>query len=134
MNILPGLIGGLAAAGAVHASTGNENTTAVAFFAGFLVTEFMTRAARRGLTGSSAGFWQTTVGRWLIGRMAGGAVYAALAGALWYPAVYAVGYSFGIFGQIAGWNAAVAVWPALPWLIWPVVSGAHGSCARRPRF
>jgi hypothetical protein len=120
MNLLPGLIGGAAAVYGVHAATGidNANTTAVVFVAGFLVTEFMTRALLRGVKGSSAGFWQTTVGRWLIGRMAGGAVYTALTALLYKPAAYAVAY--GVIGlvHLIGWQAVAAIAPELLWLIW----------------
>ena len=49
-------------------------------------------AMARGLRGSSSGFWQTTVGRYLIGRMAGTAVVLGLAALLWKPAAYAVMY------------------------------------------
>ena len=75
---------------------------------------------RRGLLGASAGFWQTTVGRWLIGRMAGSAVYAALAALLWQPAGYAMAYCAIGLMHLIGWRAIAAIAPALPWLIWGV--------------
>jgi type IV secretory pathway TraG/TraD family ATPase VirD4 len=72
-------------------------------------------ALRHGLRGSGAGFWQSTVGRWLIGRMAGSAVYLALAALLWQPATYAVAYlAYGLIA-VAGLKAVVSVFWLLPW-------------------
>jgi type IV secretory pathway TraG/TraD family ATPase VirD4 len=80
-------------------------------------------ALARGLRGSRSGFWQSTVGRYLIGRMAGTAVYLGLAGLLWKPAVYAVVYGLVAVGHIAGWNAVAALWPAVPWLPFGIALG-----------
>jgi hypothetical protein len=73
-------------------------------------------ALQRGLRGSRSGFWQSMVGRWAIGRMAGTAVYLGMAALLWRPAVYTVVYGLVAVGHIAGWNAVAALWPAVPWL------------------
>jgi type IV secretory pathway TraG/TraD family ATPase VirD4 len=116
----PALIGGVAAAFAAHGITGRVDTDAMAigFLLGFFGVEFAKWALVRGLMGSSAGFWQTSVGRWVIGRMAGGAVYTALTAALWKPACYAVAYSAVGLVYVVGWQPVAAVVLALPWLIW----------------
>ena len=80
-----------------------------------------TKALQRSLLGASSGFWHSVPGRWLIGRMAGAVVYTVLAALLWTPVIYAVAYSYGIFGQIAGWKAAVALFPVMPWVVWGLV-------------
>ena len=68
MSALPGVIGGAAAAYGAYALSSNVGTTAVVAVAGCLVADFMCRATKRALMGTSAGFWQTNVGRYLIGR------------------------------------------------------------------
>ena len=76
----------------------------------------------RSLRGAGSGFWHSTVGRWLIGRMAGSAVYAALTALLWKPALYALAYCVVGLWYTAGWKAVAAIAPALPWLPWGVAA------------
>ena len=119
MSALPGVIGGAAAAYGAYALTSNVGTTAVVAVAGCLVADFMCRATKRALMGTSAGFWQTNVGRYLIGRLAGTAVYTALVAALCYirrPTRWRIARSGPIY--LIGWKAVMAMAPAIPWLNW----------------
>jgi len=101
--------------------TGDQaGTVAVA---SILAGAIAAKALQRGMLGASSGFWHSVPGRWLIGRVAGAVVYAVLAALLWMPTVYAVAYGFGVFGQLLGWSAAVAMYPVLPWVIWGLVLG-----------
>src|SRR5437870_4587296 len=77
-------------------------------------------AVRRVLRGGMASFWTSTLGRFLIGRMAGTAVYLALVASVWKPAVYVVAYLFIGVASIGGMKAAVAVIPAFQVLIWVI--------------
>jgi type IV secretory pathway TraG/TraD family ATPase VirD4 len=94
--------------------------------ASLLAGAIAAKALQRSLLGASSGFWHSVPGRWLIGRVAGGAVYTALAALLWMPAVYAVAYGFGVFGQLCGSRAAAAIFPVLPWAVWSLVLGGAG--------
>ena len=89
--------------------------------ASLLAGAIAAKALERSLLGASSGFWHSVPGRWLIGRMAGAVVYTMLAALLWTPVIYAVAYSYGIFGQIAGWKAMVALLPVMPWIVWGLV-------------
>jgi type IV secretory pathway TraG/TraD family ATPase VirD4 len=99
-----------------RASNGVVTVFVVATMAG----GFCGLGLRRGFLGASAGFWQTTVGRWLIGRIAGSAVYAALVALLWQLAVYAVSRCAIGLSYMIGWRSVLAIAPALPWLVWGV--------------
>jgi type IV secretory pathway TraG/TraD family ATPase VirD4 len=97
----------------------------IAFVIGTMGGGFCGLALRRGLRGASAGFWQTTVGRWLIGRIAGTAVYLALVALLWEPAIYALAYTLAGIIRIGGWPIVAVIAPVLPWMIWALaLSGA----------
>ena len=47
-------------------------------------------AVRRVLHGGMSSLWSSTLGRWLIGRLAGTAVYASLVALLWIPVSHAL--------------------------------------------
>lgn len=82
------------------------------------------KGLQRVLRGSGSAFWTSTLGRWLIGRIAGTAVLLALMAAAWIPAVYAVACLIAGFVSIAGLKAAVAAIPAFRVLIWFVALAA----------
>lgn len=77
-------------------------------------------AVERGLRGGMPSFWASTLGRWLIGRMAGAAVYAALAAAAWMPSVYVLGFLLGGLISITGGKAVAPVFAVFAVLIWVV--------------
>jgi type IV secretory pathway TraG/TraD family ATPase VirD4 len=77
----------------------------------------------RGLLGGMSGFWESTVGRFLIGRMAGGAVYTLLTVLLWKPAKYAIVYVIAGLVYLIGWQAFPAIVAVFPWALKGVVLG-----------
>ena len=79
---------------------------------------------RRFCRGRLGSFWTSTLGRWLIGRIAGTAVYLALVAAAWTPALYVVVYLFAGFASVAGFKAAMAVFPAFQVLVWVIALAA----------
>jgi type IV secretory pathway TraG/TraD family ATPase VirD4 len=124
MKLTQGLIGGAAIGFAVHAGAGAaRNVIAVSVVLGTIATQLAWNAMMGGVRGSSAGFWHSTVGRWLIGRIAGAAVYAALVALLWYPAIYAMAYGAAVFIWIAGFQAFIKIAPAFAWLMLVLAMG-----------
>ncbi len=82
--------------------------------AGVLIWRFFAQTRMRGLSG----FWTTTLGRWVIGRLAGAAVFLALFGLAWKPAFYAV-WLFAIAPiDVAGMKAALLVYWGFYPLVW----------------
>ena len=61
MSAFPVVIGGGAAAYGAYALTGNVGTTAVVGVAGCLLADFMCRATKRALMGTSAGSGRRTL-------------------------------------------------------------------------
>jgi hypothetical protein len=126
----PAFVGALAGTGMVWAifkAAGADldperaaGSVGLAMLAGLLGGAVCASVLHRSLRGSSAGFWHSTVGRWVIGRMAGGAVFTALTALLWKPALYASVFCLGGLLYIVGWKAVAAIGPALPWLPWCV--------------
>jgi type IV secretory pathway TraG/TraD family ATPase VirD4 len=80
-------------------------------------------ALRHSLRGARSGFWQSTVGRWLIGRMAGSAVYAALVALLWKAGLYVMAYIAVAIFHIGGIAALAVFVQAYPFLMWILVFG-----------
>src|SRR5208337_3196041 len=84
------------------------------------------KALQRSLLGASSGFWHSVPGRWLIGRVAGGAVFLLLL----LPMKYAVNLFFVhmIADTYAREGAAAALklseiynglgWPIAAWMVW----------------
>jgi hypothetical protein len=81
-------------------------------------------AVLRSMRGGMASLWTSTLGRWVIGRVAGAAVYGALVAALWLPALYVVAFLVGSILSIAGAQALVPLVRVFQVLIWIVALGA----------
>ena len=97
---------------------GVGNGIAGPFAIGFLLAGAVCGVGlRRALRGGMSGFWQTNVGRWIIGRMAGGIVYTMLAAMLWKPAEYAIADAAIGLVYLIGWQAFSVIAPVFPWLI-----------------
>lgn len=100
----------------VHADFGLTIGVVTCIFAGGACAVAM----RRGLLGAGSGFWSSTVGRWLIGRLAGSAVYLGLVAILSKPAAYAVMYLAMGLVHVVGLEAVVSVYRIFVWLIWGI--------------
>jgi type IV secretory pathway TraG/TraD family ATPase VirD4 len=79
---------------------------------------------RRVFRRRTSSFWASTLGRWVIGRVAGAAVYGALVAVLWNPAIYAVAYLLAGVGSVAGVQAVAPLFLHVQVLIWIVALSA----------
>jgi type IV secretory pathway TraG/TraD family ATPase VirD4 len=70
------------------------------------------RAVQRSMRGAMAGFWHSTLGRYVIGRIAGTAVFAALAKLGLVIATYGLAYVLGGIAAVFGLKAVAALFPA----------------------
>jgi len=102
------------------------------------------RVVQRSMRGAMAGFWHSTLGRYVIGRIAGTAVFGALAKLGLVISAHALAYAFIGVADVFGFNAAMAVFPAFKFGVfalaaafaWPLrtpVKVAIGKGTRRLR-
>ena len=112
--------------------------------ASLLAGAITAKALQRSLLGASSGIWHSVPGRWLIGRIAGAAVFLLLL----LPVRYAVNLFFGhmIAETYAREGEAAALkllevynglgWPIAAWIAWSLRTRAKifiGKSTRRPR-
>jgi hypothetical protein len=70
---------------------------------------------RRAMLGASASFWQSTLGRWLIGRLAGTLVFAGLLQASWMLSSFCLQHIVKFYIEVFGLKSAAQLGPV--WLV-----------------